>query len=122
MLRGIFENNCPYIELQVFGSSEPVTVRALIDTGFNGYLTLPYHMAFPLGFTLIGIGSVVVADGSSSPHLSCFGTIMIANKRIKAIIDVQPNCKVLMGMQLVKDLKLSILIDPVKNKVELTEE
>ena len=39
-------------------------VEAVVDTGFNGYLTLPPELVADLGLPLVGTGSGVLADGS----------------------------------------------------------
>ena len=41
-------------------------VEAVIDTGFNGYLTLPPVLAADLGLPRVGDGEAVLADGSES--------------------------------------------------------
>ena len=45
-------------------SGQDREVEAVVDTGFNGYLTLPPGLVVDLGLPLIGIGSGVLADGS----------------------------------------------------------
>ena len=41
-------------------------VAAVIDTGFNGYLTLPTTLVADLGLTVVGDGEAVLADGSET--------------------------------------------------------
>ncbi len=41
-------------------------VDAVIDTGFNGYLTLPPTLAADLGLSVVGDGEAVLADGSEA--------------------------------------------------------
>ena len=69
MLRGFFRNKCPYIRIIVAGTSEE-EVEVLVDTGFNGSLTLPEHLAIKLGLENTNvIYSSTTAVGSFSPSI-----------------------------------------------------
>ena len=117
---GNFENGNPYIEIEVSGiTTEKKKIKALIDTGFNGYLSLPYIEAFPLGLVLNGIESFTMADGSTSHHFVCMGSVTIDGKEIVAPIDIQPSCAILAGTQLLKKLGKFMNIDFKNDKVEL---
>lgn len=119
-MRGTFEGGFPWIEIEIAGNSDSVhKVPVIVDTGYDGYLTLPYAAAFPIGLTLEGTGSGKIADGSFSPHLKCTGTIIYAEKRIRAIIDVQKDSRPLLGNSMLKDLDMVLIFDPVKGNVEL---
>jgi len=119
---GSFENGNPYIEIEVSGASEEKKkIKALIDTGFNGYLSLPYATAFPLGLVLRGVESSALADNSTSHHFVCVGKIKIGEKEVLSPIDIQPSCHVLIGTQLLKTLGKSMNIDFVNEKVELSD-
>lgn len=88
---GTFHNDQPEIEIDVKGTSEKQkSITALVDSGFNGYLTLPYLEAFPLGLVLIGLQSNTLADGSSSSHFVCIGQVCVDGKCINTTIDIQP--------------------------------
>ena len=39
-------------------------VAAVVDTGFNGYLTLPPTLVADLGLSVVGEGEAILADGS----------------------------------------------------------
>ncbi|HEC93772.1 MAG TPA: hypothetical protein ENI56_00120 [Candidatus Kaiserbacteria bacterium] len=118
---GTFDNDQPKIEIEVMGATGPNKIEALIDSGFNGYLTLPYVLAFPLGLILIGIQSSTLADGKSSPHFICIGRICVDGKCVDTTIDIQPAGTVLIGTKLLKELKKTFVLDCAKGKVEITE-
>lgn len=119
---GNFENGNPYIEIEVFGiTKEKKKIKALIDTGFNGYLSLPYIDAFPLGLVLKGIESSTLADGSISHHFVCIGSVILDGKEVTAPIEIQPTCTILMGTQLLKKLGKFINIDFPNERVELLD-
>jgi predicted aspartyl protease len=88
---GTSHNDQPEIEIEVSGTSENAKkVTALVDSGFNVYLMLPYQDAFPLGLILKGIQSNTLADGSTSPHFVCLGAVCVDGKCINTMIDIQP--------------------------------
>ena len=41
-------------------------VAAVVDTGFNGYLTLPPTLVADLGLSVVGDGAAILADGSEA--------------------------------------------------------
>ena len=117
---GTFENDQPKIEIEVKGvNGKPKKVIALVDSGFNGYLTLPYVEAFPLGLILTGIQSNTLADGSSTSHLVCIGNICVDGKCVTTTIDIQPANIILLGTKLLKELGKTFILDCVNGKVEI---
>ncbi len=53
------------IQIAIAGENKRVkSVRAIIDTGFTGDLTLPRNVIDELGFTLRGFQRIILGDGS----------------------------------------------------------
>ncbi|MCR4314680.1 MAG: hypothetical protein NUV84_05580 [Candidatus Uhrbacteria bacterium] len=53
---GTFNNDQPVIEIEVQGvTGISKKISALVDSGFNGYLQIPFVDAFPLGLVLVGV-------------------------------------------------------------------
>ncbi len=120
-MRGTFENGQPKINISVKGSGAPKIIEAIVDSGFNGYLKIPYEVAFPLGLTLVAVGSGTVADGNMSANLVCEGEVCIEESCVKTSIDVHPAKINLIGTSLLRDLKKSFLLDASKERVEVTD-
>jgi clan AA aspartic protease len=119
---GTFDNDQPKIEIEVKGvNGSPKKVTALVDSGFNGYLTLPYVEAFPLGLVLTGIQSNILADGSSSSHLVCIGQICLGGKCVTTTVDIQPANIILLGTKLLKELEKTFILDCLNGKVEIID-
>jgi predicted aspartyl protease len=119
---GSFENDNPFIEIDIAGvSMQFKRTKAMVDSGYNGYLTLPYVEAFPLGLVLNGIQSSKLADGSLSHHFVCIGTVKCGDKSVDSAIDIYPNCNVLLGTKLLRLLDKTFLMDVVNKKVELVD-
>jgi predicted aspartyl protease len=119
---GTFHNDQPEIAIDVKGTSEKQKrLTALVDSGFNGYLTLPYLEAFPLGLVLIGIQSNTLADGSSSSHFVCIGQVCVDGTCINTTIDIQPANIILLGTKLLKELGKTFILDCSVGKVEIVD-
>ena len=119
---GTFENDQPKIEIEVKGvNGTPKKIIALIDSGFNGYLMLPYTEAFPLGLVLIGIQPNTIADGSTVSHFVCRGQVCVDGKCINTTIDIQPANIILLGTKLLKELGKKFVLDCMNCKVEIID-
>ena len=54
----------PILHLELLGAAgQKLPCRAVIDTGYNGYLTLPKNVILSLGFTWLGFEKGTLADG-----------------------------------------------------------
>jgi predicted aspartyl protease len=54
------------IQIALTGENKQLkSIKAIIDTGFSGDLTLPRDVIDALGLTLRGIQKVILADGKS---------------------------------------------------------
>ena len=75
----IDSEGCARIRIRISGTFPEVffDVDALIDTGFTGFLTLPIIQALPLGLTLIGTVTSVLADGTTISSFSAKGTVRL---------------------------------------------
>jgi clan AA aspartic protease len=121
-MRGTFHNDQPEIEIEVSGTSEnAIKIAALVDSGFNGFLTLPHQVAFPLGLILKGFRSNILADGSSSSVFACIGAVCVDGKCVQTPIDIQPANVILLGTKLLKKLGKTFILDCSSGKVEIVD-
>ena len=119
---GTFNSGQPIIEIEIRGvTGISKKVNALVDSGFNGYLQIPFIDAFPLGLVLAGVQSNTLADGSSSAHLVCRGQVCIDGRCIDTTIDVQPANIVLLGTKLLQELKKVFILDCSAGRVEVLD-
>ena len=119
-MRGSFENDIPTIALEIAGmlpDSPFQDIQAIVDTGFNGYLSLPYVTAFPLGLLLTGMKVSTIATGALAQDFVCIGRIRLGGETVLTPIDIQPNCPVLLGTRLMKRLGKRLRIDFPKQEV-----
>ena len=66
MIRGSVTNREAALRLVVRGETGGVEVQAVVDTGFDGYLTLPPRAITALGLRWRMRGKALLADGSET--------------------------------------------------------
>jgi predicted aspartyl protease len=120
---GIFnKNDQPIIEVEIKGfGGAAKKINALIDSGFNGYIQIPFVEALPLGLILAGVEANTLADGSTSSHLVCKGQVCVDGKCIDTTIDIEAANIVLLGTKLLKELNKTFILNCAEGKVEITE-
>ncbi len=118
-MAGYFDNNRICIDIEVWGISSKFkkAFKAKIDTGFDGYLSMPFSEAMPLGLILKGTQSYVLANGSSSFDLVCLGTVSCNNKKGIIPIDIGSGTSILIGSSLLKELKIGFSVDYINQKI-----
>ncbi len=119
---GTFNNDQPVIEIELKGVTGITRkINALVDSGFNGYLIIPFVTAFPLGLVLAGVQANTLADGSTSSHFVCKGQVCVDGRCIDTTIDIQPANIVLLGTKLLKELGKVFTLDSTIGKVEISD-
>jgi|SRR3989338_3727842 len=103
-MKGFFKSTSPFIELIIEGRK----IETLVDTGFNGHLTLPLHLIGELGLDLIGISDYLTASGDRKVTKVYKGKINILNEEIEIPI-LSTNADIyLAGMELFSECKIII--------------
>jgi len=82
-------------------------VDAVIDTGFNGYLTLPPMLVADLGLPVVGDGEAVLADGSETAF-DVYGVTVLWNGQSRFVETGAVGVDPLVGMSLLDSHNLSI--------------
>ena len=91
------------------GNGRQQVVEAVIDTGFNGYLTLPYNEISSLGFPWIRLQSVILGDGNEQICDVHAGEI-VWNNEIRTIEIEAADTQPLIGMALLEGYDLHIQV------------
>ncbi len=100
------------ISLSVYESkAEAREIEAVIDTGYAGQLTLPSEVVAELGLSSIGIGQLILADGSEVPSALCLATVVWDNQRRTGLVDTLES-EALIGMGLLEghDLNMHVTV------------
>jgi predicted aspartyl protease len=94
--------------------------EALVDMGFNGFLSLPFS-ALPIFKNQIDdLKSVTFADGTRTLRLEVKATVIVEDQHItgRAVIEPDGN-DVIVGMQFLQASNRGLVLFPAKNEVSL---
>ena len=110
----------PTVDIEV---SNPIgwkgEVTALIDTGFDGFLSPPILEAFPLGLLLRGMMPVTLADGSTQDNLYCLGKINFDGEEQDGTVLIEWQGSALVGMDFLRAFTRELLVDPTNGLITL---
>ena len=108
MIRGTIRRRDAIIEMVISGSgARSQSVEAVIDTGFNGYLTLPGPVITALQLPLVGYRRGRLADGSVT-RLNVRMVSLIWHGRRKEVLAMEADGAPLVGMALLEGSRLTM--------------
>jgi clan AA aspartic protease len=85
-------------------------ISAVIDTGYNGALTLPSDVIMGLALPWVDTVSVVLGDGSTSDSETFAGFIVWDRRPIRILVD-EADTTPLVGMELLHGFKLMMNVE-----------
>ena len=111
------------ISLQVQGPlGQEREVHAIIDTGFNGFLTLPPVLVMALGLTRLSRGRAILANGLED-IFDIYGVTVLWDGQPRYIETDSVNTTPLVGMALLKGYDLHIqVVDSGRVVIQLGED
>jgi clan AA aspartic protease len=111
MMRGILtEQREALIRLTVVGPrSRKRSIEAAIDTGYDGYLTLPPELIEELGLKWRRRGKAELADGGETTFDVYEGAVIWDNQRRRIEVDAA-NTAPFVGMELLDGYELKIKV------------
>ena len=71
----------------------------MVDTGFNGYMTLPPTLVADLGLAVLGNGEAVIADGSEAAF-DVYGVTVVWDCQPRFVETATVGIDALVGMML----------------------
>lgn len=76
-MQGKIDNFVPTVEFELCGYDKQFSKKltGIVDTGFNGFLKVPYVDAFPAALILQGTETSTIANGSQTTDLACIGSV-----------------------------------------------
>ena len=90
---------------------KPREIEAIIDTGFNGALTMSPAMIDELGLTWRSRGSATLANGSRDYFDIYTGTVIRDGKQRRVMVE-SANTHPLVGMRLLHRHRLEVMVLP----------
>jgi clan AA aspartic protease len=107
MISGTVANREALVELEVAHAGQPIATTAAIDTGYNGYLTLPSDIITALGLPFAGYRSGTLADGSTVV-LEVYLAAVTWHQVQREVLVAQAVGRPLIGMSLLHGSRLTI--------------
>jgi clan AA aspartic protease len=108
MISGRIRNREAIIELEVSATGQPPQqIEAVIDTGYNGYLTLPSQLVTALGLSFAGHRRGMLADGSVT-RLDVYLATVVWHGRQKDVLISQASGTPLIGMSLLEGSRMTM--------------
>ncbi len=110
MIRGVVTRHEGIVRLSVFGRrGQREAVEAVVDTGYDGFLTLPPTMIRELELEWLTDGHAILADGSECLFDLYEGEVLWDRRRILIRIDAS-DATPLIGMRLLEGFELTMQI------------
>ena len=111
MIEGFVNANYePIISLPVQGpAGQAREIDVVIDTGYNGYLTLPPALVAELGLPVVGDGEATLADGSEAAF-DVYGVTALWDGQPRYVETDAVGSTPLVGMSLLDEHDLSIQV------------
>jgi clan AA aspartic protease len=101
-------NREPVIQIHVLGAAgQEVERSAIVDTGFNGWLTLPSDLVAALGLSWKRSGTAILADGSLS-YFDVYEAVLIWDGQAINVPADEADSDPLVGMALMRGYKITI--------------
>lgn len=113
MITGSVSDNLDAIvPLVVSGESgQQAVIKAVIDTGFNGFLTLPPSLIEQLEGKFIGLGRAILADGEEK-LFPLYEISVLWDDQFRTVEADSADTDPLIGMELMKGYTLRIEVNP----------
>ena len=108
----------PRVEIEVEGSRGTVQVSALLDSGFDGDVSLPIGVAIQLGLELQDVITVELADGSLSDELVFAGYLLDQGQERRVSVLLTRSEEALLGLGLLRGCR--VILDFGTGAAEIT--
>jgi len=119
-LRGsIDEYGHCWVLVTIVGLRQEISVEAILDTGFDGWVCLPMRLAVQLGLELCGFQTVELADGTQKEELVFSGEVIFGNERDEVDITLTSGGDTLVGIGLLANSVVTI--DLVGQTLEIAQ-
>lgn len=109
MIQGTVTAREATIQLTVSSATDDRTVTAVIDTGFDGFLTLPQSLIDELGLPFRGSENVILADGQETT-LSLYTATVSWDGQERRVLTLAVEDGALIGMNLLEGHLLTICV------------
>lgn len=107
------EKGSPCLTMTLFGvknAGNGLECTGLIDTGFSGFIQLPFYIACALGAPLDGIKSFTLANGEPVNMIMALVQSEFAGKKKTGVASISPSDEILVGMEFLRIFAVDLLV------------
>jgi clan AA aspartic protease len=109
MIRGfVNENDEPLVPIALLLKNKPRRFQAVLDTGFNGYLSVPEAIVRRSGWYFAGYEEYEIATGDRVRERVYLGEVVFDRRRFTTHVVTSRAEDILMGTRLLSDRTLHI--------------
>lgn len=109
MIRGfVNENDEPLVPITLILKKKPVRFQAVLDTGFNGYLSVPQSIAQGSGWYFSGYEEYEIATGDRVSERVYLGEVIFDHQKMTTHVVTSHAKDILIGTRLLSGKKLHI--------------
>jgi len=112
------ENDEPVVKIKLDLGKEKRSVNAVIDTGFNGYISVPKKLIDKSDWDFLGIEEYELASGELMRERVFLGRIEIGTEKLITFILSNNSSDTLIGKKLLKNSLLTINFTNKTLKIE----
>ncbi|HET6402203.1 MAG TPA: retroviral-like aspartic protease family protein [Candidatus Kapabacteria bacterium] len=118
----LLEDGTPVLSITIFGPHTSKEFNAIIDTGFNGFLSIPQKDADALGIIPQITERVFFADNNSHIRWTSIATITVGSEQRKGVVYLEPASEeVLLGVEFLRRFNRMMLFYPMQNFLQCIE-
>lgn len=109
MLKGIVSRDLePIVEIQLIFPDKMLRQFAVIDTGFNGALSVPSELIASSGWEFVGYEKYEIADGAIIKAEVYLGEVLFDGRKRRVGILSSDSKDILIGTRLIQDKVLTV--------------
>jgi len=112
LILGSFDNDgSPVIKIKIAGDLGENEYSAVLDTGFTGFVAIPFGEMQTLGLTISGATSVMLGDGSVVENFVAEGIITIGSQAdVGTIVLDNGSADILVGLDFLRQFRLGLVL------------
>ena len=108
-----FDDGTLVLRILISGpQGDPREFDAIVDTGFNGFLSIPQSVADTLNLKHITTERVFFADNSEHVRWTSLATIIVGNQRQDGVVYLEPASEEILGVEFFQRFDRMLLFYP----------
>jgi clan AA aspartic protease len=118
-----FNDGTPVLRIQISSSdATPHEFDAILDTGFNGFLSIPQSVADTLGLERLTTERIFFADNSEHIRWTSLATITVGSQSEDGLVYLEPSSEeVLLGVEFLRRFNRMMLFYPTQDFLHFIE-